>query len=114
VAGPGRSHQRRISVVLDTRVALEALLITALRRNPAARRQEWLRRVLLQGFRSECLGLRQAMTTEPAPLPAPLQITPGSRPGQTAPATAGEHGHVPLTDGTQSGKPLAGLSKLIG
>ena len=114
MAGPTRSRQVRLTVVLDTRVALEALLITALRRNPTARRQEWLRQVLLQGFRSECLGLRQAMTDSPAPVAAPLHIAPGSNLGQMAPTSAEATADAPLINGTQSDKPLAGLRKLIG
>ncbi len=114
MAGPARSPQVRLTVVLDTRLPLEALLITALRRNPAARRQEWLRQVLLQGFRSECLGLRQAMAAAPARVSVPLHIAPVSRPDPAAPRAAAEDIYVPLTAGTPSGKPLAGLRTLIG
>jgi len=114
VARPAHSRQVRLTVVLDTRVAMEALLITALRRNPAVRRQEWLRQVLLQGFRDECLGLRQAMTNAPARVSAPPNITPVSRPAPASPRTTAEYIYVPLTAGTPNGKPLARLRTLIG
>ena len=48
---------RRIVIHLDTRVALEAVLINRQACLPAARRQEWLRRLLLQGFYDECQAL---------------------------------------------------------
>ena len=114
MASPARSPQVRLTVVLDTRVPLEALLITVLRRNPAARRQEWLRQVLLPGFRSDCLGLRQAMTHAPARLSEPPHIAPVSSPDPAAPRAATEEFCVPLTAGPPNGKPLAGLRTLIG
>ncbi len=45
---------------LDPRVALEAIMLNRLERTPAARRQEWLRGLLVQGFRCECQALRGA------------------------------------------------------
>ena len=57
-------HEHRLSIVLDTRVALEALLVNALHKSPVARRQEWLRRVLIQGFRAECQGVRAVITAK--------------------------------------------------
>ncbi len=63
---PGYEYQ--LSLVLDSRVALEAVLIQRLKQQPKSRQQEWLRRLLVQGFREECSSLRQAagMTTRPA------------------------------------------------
>ncbi len=48
----------RIVLQLDPRIALEAILLNRLERTPATRRQEWLRCLLLVGFRSECDVLR--------------------------------------------------------
>ena len=45
-------------VQLDPRLALEAILLNRLARLPTTRRQEWLRSLLVQGFRSECQALR--------------------------------------------------------
>ena len=59
----GSEHQ--LMIVLDRRVALEALLVNALEKSPTARRQEWLRRVLIQGFRAECQSMRALMTDSP-------------------------------------------------
>ncbi len=118
MTGPAHPRQQRLTVVLDTRVALEAVLVTALHRIPIARRQEWLRRLLLQGFRSECLGLRHAMTAVPAPVAAPLNVSSVSRTRPAEPAIAGTPSgaptDIPLTTGAQATKPLANLRKLIG
>lgn len=45
---------------LDLRIALEAIILDRLERIPKTRRQEWLRGLLVQGFRSECQALRGA------------------------------------------------------
>lgn len=50
----------RIVLQLDPRIALEAIIFNRLERTPAPRRQEWLRGLLVQGFRSECQALRGA------------------------------------------------------
>lgn len=50
----------RIALQLDPRIALEAIILNRLERTPAPRRQEWLRGLLVQGFRSECQTLRGA------------------------------------------------------
>lgn len=47
--------EHRITLVLDRRVSLEALLLNRLLRLPATRHQEWLRGLLLLGFRREGL-----------------------------------------------------------
>jgi hypothetical protein len=50
----------RVVIQLDPRVALEAILMNRLERLPLSRRQEWLRGLLVQGFRAECQALRGA------------------------------------------------------
>jgi hypothetical protein len=50
----------RIVLQLDVRIALEAIILNRLERIPVTRRQEWLRGLLVQGFRSECQTLRGA------------------------------------------------------
>ncbi len=51
---------QRIVLQLDPRIALEAIILNRLERTPAPRRQEWLRGLLVHGFRSECQVLRGA------------------------------------------------------
>ena len=48
----------RVVLQLDPRIALEAIILNRLERIPTTRRQEWLRGLLVQGFRSECQALR--------------------------------------------------------
>jgi len=55
---------RRIVIHLDTRVALESVLLNRQACLPAARRQEWLRRLLMQGFSDECQALGGAPNGE--------------------------------------------------
>ncbi len=50
----------RVVLQLDPRIALEAIILNRWERIPATRRQEWLRGLLVQGFRSECQILRGA------------------------------------------------------
>jgi len=48
----------RVTIQLDPRVALESVLLNRHRQLPVTRRQEWLRGLLVQGFRSEIETLR--------------------------------------------------------
>tara|TARA_R110002072_G_scaffold96804_3_gene212790 strand:+ start:724 stop:1068 length:345 start_codon:yes stop_codon:yes gene_type:complete len=108
------THQYRLTLVLDTRVALEALLVTAWRKTPASRRPEWLRQLVLQGFRSDCRGLRQALTDVPLHSASPSNVWSVFR---TTPTEPTAHPTVTETAGTadlQTTKPLAQLRKLIG
>ena len=51
--------RNRIVLHLNTRMALEAIILNRLESIPQTRRQEWLRGLLVQGFRGECQMLRQ-------------------------------------------------------
>ena len=108
-------HEHRLSIVLDTRVALEALLVNALHKSPVTRRQEWLRRVLIQGFRAECQAVRAVITGSPATAasmprlhgsPAPHYRNGDNTVRQTREVlTASDHPRA---------KPLAQLRNMIG
>ncbi|WP_029134153.1 hypothetical protein [Sedimenticola selenatireducens] len=118
----------RIALELDPRVALEALVLNRLERIPPARRQEWLRGLLVQGFRHECQTLRvirdepHSQSTGPqqgqgrasnqpsSPFAAWLvKSAPPSGTPTTPIAMAAETG----VKGHQA-KPFAGLRKVIG
>ena len=58
----------RVALQLDTRIALEAIILNRLQRIPANRRQEWLRGLLVQGFRQECQALRGRWMKHNSPL----------------------------------------------
>jgi hypothetical protein len=54
----------RLVLQLDPRIALEAIILNRWERIPTTRRQEWLRGLLVQGFRSECQVLLGASDDE--------------------------------------------------
>ncbi len=103
----------RVVLQLDTRIALEAIILNRLQRIPENRRQEWLRGLLVQGFRQECQAL-QGMSGGRASLPAmafasrldgPMKssvVSPVAAPVAQPPAVA------------TTGKPFAALGKVIG
>lgn len=117
-----------IALQLDPRVAFEALILNRLERIPEGRRQEWLRGLLVQGFRQECQSLR-VVQDEVAPQPMRPQQGQGvsTRQPRTAfaawlaqpsalPATATKTTPVAVEANNEAGqaKPFAGLRKVIG
>ncbi len=103
----------RVALQLDTRIALEAIILNRLQRIPVNRRQEWLRGLLVQGFRQECQVL-QGMSDERKQPPA-MAFTPrleGAMKGLTATPLV-----VPTVQSQAAGKsdkPFAALGKVIG
>lgn len=116
-----------INLQLDPRVAFEALILNRLERIPEVRRQEWLRGLLVQGFRQECQSLR-VVQDEVVPQPMrPPQEHGSTRQPRTAfaawlaqpvasPDTARKPAPVSVEANTAAGqaKPFAGLRKVIG
>lgn len=118
----------RIALQLEPRVAFEALILNRLERIPEARRQEWLRGLLVQGFRQECQSLR-VVQDEVAPQPMRPQQEQGvsTRQPRTAfaawlaqpvasPDTVTKTTPVAVEANTAAGqgKPFAGLRRVIG
>jgi len=106
---------QRIVLQLDSRVALEAIILNRLERIPASRRQEWLRGLLVQGFRAECQALRGATgSTERRPASEAAADAKDDEPKQSIspPATMPVVAN-PLPANTV-GKPFAALGKVIG
>ena len=119
---------KRIALQLDPRVAFEALILNRLERIPEARRQEWLRGLLVQGFRQECQSLRVVQDEiDPQPMRPPqgqgvstLQprtafaawlaqpAAPPDMPTKTTPVV------VEANTAAGQRKPFAGLRKVIG
>lgn len=107
-------HEHRLSIVLDTRVALEALLVNALHKSPVARRQEWLRRVLIQGFRAECQGVRAVIMGSPGATVMPrLHGSPALR-YHNGDNTVRQAREVLTVSDHPQAKPLAQLRNMIG
>ncbi len=106
---------QRVALQLDPRIALEAIILNRLERTPTARRQEWLRSLLVQGFRLECLTLR-SVTEEQEQRPAmafnhrlagELKIPVVMKPENPVVT-------VMPTEATATEKPFAALGKVIG
>tara|TARA_R110001592_G_scaffold355031_1_gene655224 strand:- start:4760 stop:5116 length:357 start_codon:yes stop_codon:yes gene_type:complete len=115
---PGSAH--RISLSLDTRIALESLVLNRLQRLPETRREEWLRGLVIGGFRVECQAIKdqqskRAAVSGGARLQTPFShwLTQGPTPKQ--PKTHEVEvpgGHLPNEPGHR--KPFATLRKVIG
>ena len=119
---------KRIALLLDLRVTFEALILNRLERIPEGRRQEWLRGLLVQGFRQECQSLRVAQgEVDPQPMRPPQKQGISTRQPRTAFATwlaqpvappAAESEATPVAVEANptagQGKPFAGLRKVIG
>ena len=127
------STLQQISVLLDTRISLEALVLQRLHRLPKDRQNEWLRQLVLTAFRSECQVLRsepplsaRASLTRPPELSGPMQ---GKRaPDKTSPqvsravASQTNDSHSGTQDKVsarpapiaQAAKPFTHLKRVIG
>ncbi len=119
---------KRVVLQLDPRVTFESLILNRLERIPEGRRQEWLRGLLVQGFRYECQTLRVAQdeidplqierpqgrgvsTSKPRSAFATWLAEPASRTDtatRTTPVAVEKHRP------DSQGKPFAGLRKVIG
>ena len=106
----------RVVLQLDPRIALEAIILNRLERIPTTRRQEWLRGLLVQGFRSECQALRGAQDDEKRrPTTAFKTRMTGEAPKAVslrAPEPAVVKGKP--SQANAASKPFAALGKVIG
>ena len=101
---------KRIALQLDPRVAFEALILNRLERIPEGRRQEWLRGLLVQGFRQECQSLRVVQDeVDPQPMRPPQGQGVSTRQPRTAfaawlaqPCGSTRHGDQDDTGGGRS------------
>ena len=97
-------------------MALEAIILNQLERLPTTRRQEWLRGLLVQGFRAECLvrrGVleereRGSMTT------AFAQWRAGESQESVTSKTEPRSVQSSLPQAKADGKPFAALGKVVG
>lgn len=107
---------QRIGLRLDPRVALESIILSRLARTPTPRRQEWLRSLLIQGFRSECQELSKAecslrkKTTIPA---TQFNGIPDSA-IQRLPSVVKATVISGSNQGCRVSKPFAALAKVVG
>ena len=104
-----------ITLQLDTRIALEAIILNQIERVPARRRQEWLRGLLVQGFRAECRLLRTAgverENSQPMAFSRWLAVDSAGH-SQHPQSTASPV--TPTAAPASHAKPFAGLGRVIG
>ncbi len=106
---------QRIVVHLDPRMALEAIILNQLERLPTTRRQEWLRGLLVQGFRAECLVRRGVMEErERGSMTAFTQWRAGESKRATLSKTESPRLKNSLPQAKADGKPFAALGKVMG
>ena len=103
----------RTVVRLDSRIALEAILMNRYARVPQALREEWLRRLLVQGFLSECSAVRSvqerpARSGQKAFGDWLAQASKGRTDAKSPPTQC----HAPAP--RSGGKPFAALRQVIG
>ena len=106
----------RLAIYLDTRVALEAVLLNRQACLPAARRQEWLRRLLMQGFYDEYQTLRgvpDSGTRRPSMAFTHRMTGKTQRPLDTLAQESMARKELNPETHT-AGKPFAALGKVIG
>ena len=105
----------RITLQLDTRIVLEAIILNRMERIPKARRQEWLRGLLIQGFRAECRILREVpREIEPSPATAFSSWLEKDSPKAIVPPERHQAVAAGKENTSGSGKPFAALGKVIG
>ncbi len=125
---------KRTVLQLDPRVTFEALILNRLERIPECRRQEWLRNLLVEGFRYECRtlrlaqddvdpwqnrppqGERQGVSTRPHAEPARSEFATWLAKPTSQPDTASKKISLAAEENVPAnqGKPFAGLRKVIG
>lgn len=115
---------QRIDLQLNVAIVFEALILNRLLRLPKTRHQEWLRGLLVQGFRRECRALRKLQHDEQSGSNAPPQernavayrsVSAGSHqttiPKQSAPQAKHAASEAQRSNNTV---PFAALRKVIG
>ncbi len=103
----------RVVLQLDTRIALEAIILNRLERIPKARRQEWLRGLLVQGFRQECQALRGTTDERQKPPAMAFAFRPEGAMKYSSVNPVVAPIVPPPADGGAD-KPFAALGKVIG
>ena len=108
--------RNRIVLQLDERIALEAIILNRRERIPATRRQEWLRGLLVQGFRSECQALRGKpdIVNRSPTMAFKNRMVGESQKSGSHPETEPTAVKVSPSQANVASKPFAALGKVIG
>lgn len=124
-----RSRDLGVHIKLDARVPLESMVLNRLRRLPWERRNEWLRNLLVQGFKLECQSLKSTNSQKVSAAAKKPHCVSISTPEKVTPLHAGEGVQVAEKDllwrqsepeqdesleGEEGTKPFAQLKKVMG
>ena len=106
----------RITLQLDSRVVLEGVMLNRLERIPKGRRQEWLRGLLVAGFKAECRVLRDTSdNTKSTPVSGFGDWLALQTPSTSIASPTPEPTPVMTAEGpASSAKPFAHLRKVVG
>lgn len=107
---------QKLVIHLDHLVSLESNLLTRYARLPASRQQEWLRGLLMQGFRDECRalsGVPESQRHRPM-MTFTRRIGRKSQPLVVTREPVSMAGVAQATTNPATGKPFAALGKVIG
>ena len=109
-------HVHRLVLHLDLRITLEAIILNRVECIPATRRQEWLRGLLVQGFRSELQALRGAQYDENRSPTTAFTIWRAGGPQKFAsrPKSEPAVSKVKPAQANAASKPFADLGRVIG
>ena len=75
---------QRITLQLNVAFVFEALILKRLRRFPKTRGHEWLRSLLVEGFRRECRAIRKVQRTDQMDRDAALSQVATNHPEDSA------------------------------
>ncbi len=108
--------RNRIVLHLNSRMALEAIILNRLEMIPKPRQQEWLRGLLVQGFRDECQVLRQEKDVAQADDRMKFSgwLTDEAKRQTSEQMTQEPKARVQKVNGLTASKPFAELGRIIG
>jgi hypothetical protein len=105
-----------ITISLDRRIPLEALVLNRLHRLPELRRDEWLRYLLILGFRVDCDSIKaqQLILTQQVAMSGSAKLDPGWLRQAASEAVVSLVEVADPTSFSTHSKPFAQLTKVIG
>ncbi len=94
---------QRIDLQLNVAFVFEALILKRLRRLPKTRSHEWLRSLLVEGFKRECRAIRKVQRTDQMDRDAALSQDAAIYPGVSAAESRSPMPHPKADPETRSG-----------
>ncbi|MCB1698777.1 MAG: hypothetical protein KDI34_21345 [Halioglobus sp.] len=110
------STLQQLVISLDTRIPLEAMILQRLYRLPQNRQNEWLRQLLLVGFRSECQVIRSEQALPACAIPMSQPPTTETMVDHAVRSSGSSHNteRSGLAPQNNTRKPFTHLRRVIG